>query len=120
MTRAKCPVARLESERLAAARIEEGIETRLRATPEGPGRIVLQRELAAAKAISAELLEEQLGALARSEHGVVLQLIARYRAIDAGDSAKAERIDKTVREGVALVALAIGAQLTAPEQTAAK
>ena len=66
--------------------VEDAAEKRLQATPEGPARIGLQMEIDAARALGRELLEEQLSEIAKSEHGVVLQLIQRYRAIDAGDT----------------------------------
>ena len=112
-SRPKCPVAELERQLLAAMHVEDAAEKRLQATPEGPDRIGLQMEVDAARTIARELLEEQLNAIARSEHGVVLQLIQRYRAIDAGDTATAERLERHIRKGVDTIELALGARLTA-------
>jgi hypothetical protein len=85
-SRPKCRVAELERQLLAAMHVEDAAEKRLQATPEGPDRIGLQMEVDAARALARELPEEQLNAIARSEHGVVLQMVQRYRAIDAGDT----------------------------------
>ena len=49
-------------------------------------------EAAAARTLARELLDQQLDVIARSEHGVILQMIQRYRAIDAGDTAIVERL----------------------------
>jgi hypothetical protein len=106
----KCPVGALECQRLAAARITEDIELRLLATPEGPGRQLLQMELAASKAIEGDLLEEMWATVAASEHGIVLQLISLYKAADEGDRATVERLDRHIREAVGVIARAIGAR----------
>jgi hypothetical protein len=109
----KCPVAELERQILAAMHVEDAAEKRLQATPEGPGRLGLQMEIAAAKALARELLDEQLNAIARSEHGVVLQMIQRYRALDAGDTTTAERLERHIRKAVDTIERALGARLTA-------
>jgi hypothetical protein len=115
MSRAKCPVAELERQILAAMHVEDAAERRLQATSEGPGRIGLQMEVDAARAIAADLLEEQLNAIARSEHGVVLQMVQRYRALDAGDTATADRLERQIRKGVDTIERALGARLTAQD-----
>jgi hypothetical protein len=92
MSRAKCPVAELERQRLAAMRVTEDAEQRLRATPEGQARCALQMEVDAGRELQRELLEESWSALAASEHGIVLQLISLYRATAEGDTATAERL----------------------------
>jgi hypothetical protein len=109
MTRPKCPIAELERQRLAAMRVTADAEQRLRATPEGPGRSILQMEVETGRAIERDLLEEQWSAVAASEHGIVLQLIALYKATDAGDTATVERLGRHIREAVAVIAHAIGA-----------
>ena len=115
MIRQKCPVAELERQRLAAARVTEDAEQRLRATPEGPGRQLLQTELDASKVIEGALLEEQWATVAASEHGVCLQLIGLYNAMDAGDTATVERLSRHIREAVDVIARAIGARSTAQD-----
>ncbi len=111
--RQKCPVATLERELLAVMHIEDAAERRLQATPEGPARIGLQMEIAAARALGRELLEEQLSEIAKSEHGVVLQLMQLYHARDAGDMDTADRLERHIRQGVDTIERAIGARLTA-------
>lgn len=111
MSRAKCPVAELERQRLAAMRVTEDAEQRLRATPEGQTRCVLQMEVDAGRELQRELLEESWRALAASEHGIVLQLIGLYKAADAGDTATVERLGPLIREAVDVIARAIGADL---------
>ncbi|MGB7973334.1 MAG: hypothetical protein WCF81_03060 [Roseiarcus sp.] len=113
VARQKCAVSELERQILAAMTVEDAAEKRLQATPEGPARIGAQMEVDAARTIARELLEEQLSAIARSEHGVVLQLIQRYRAIDAGDMDTADRLERHIRQGVDTIELALGARLTA-------
>jgi hypothetical protein len=115
MSRVGCPVGRLETQRLAAARVTEDIEQRLRAAPKGPARRVLQMELDAGRAVERDLLEEQWSTVAASEHGIVLQLISLYRAHDAGDTATVERLGRHIREAVDVIAGAIGARLTAQD-----
>jgi hypothetical protein len=115
MIRQKCPVAELERQRLAAARVTEDAEQRLRATPEGPGRRILRMELDAARAIERDLLEEQWSAVAASEHGVCLQLIGLYNAMDAGNTANVERLSRHIREAVDVIAGAIGVRPTAQD-----
>lgn len=114
MNRAKCPVAELERQILAAMHVEFVAETRLQSTPEGPGRRALQMEADAARALIRELIDEQLNAIARSEHGIILQMMQRYRAIDAGDTAAAARLEGHIRKGVDTIEMALGARLTAP------
>lgn len=106
---AKCPVAELERQLLAAMRVTEDAELRLRATPEEQRRSVLQMEVDAGRALTKELLEEQLNAIAQSEHGVVLQLIQRYVALDAGDTTTADRLERNIRQGVDTIERALGA-----------
>jgi hypothetical protein len=112
---AKCPVSELERQILAAMHVEDAAEKRLQATPEGPARIVLQMEVDAARALTKELLEEQLNAIAGSEHGVILQMIQRYRALDAGDTTTADRLERHIRQGVDTIERALGARLTAQD-----
>jgi hypothetical protein len=112
---AKCPVAELERQRLAAATVVEAAERQLRATPEGPRRGVLQMEAAAARALAQELLEEMWSAVAASEHGIILQLIGLYEATDAGDTATVERLGRHIREAVDTIARALSVRLTAQD-----
>ena len=111
--REKCPVAELERQILAVMHIEDAAEKRLRATPEGPARIGLRMEIDAARALGRELHEEQLSEIAKSEHGLFLQLVQRYRALADGDVDTAERLERQIHLGVDLVARALGARLTA-------
>lgn len=100
-SRAKCPVAELERQILAAMHIEDAAER--------AGNAI---EAAAARTLARELLDQQLDVIARSEHGVILQMIQRYRAIDAGDTATAERLERHIREAVDIIGRALGACLT--------
>ena len=71
-------------------------------------------EVDAARALIREsFIDEQLNAIARSEHGIILQMIQRYRAIDAGDMDTADRLERHIRQGVDTIELALGARLTA-------
>ena len=116
----RCPVAELERQLLAAMAVADAAEERLRATPE--------KDRPRYREDGTRRSQGDLGRTARGAAGrprsirarIFLQLVQRYRAIDAGDSAEADRLDAIIREGVEFVRLAIGAQLTAPEQTAAK
>jgi hypothetical protein len=117
-SRPKCPVAELERQLLAAMLVTEDAEHRLLATPAGQGRSVLQMEVDAGRALVRELLEDQYNAVAQSERGIILQLIARQKAIDAGDTATAERLGRHIREAVAVIELALAARLTAQDEQA--
>ena len=100
-SRAKCPVAELERQILAAMHIEDAAAR--------AGNAI---EAAAARTLARELLDQQLDVIAGSEHGVILQMIQRYRAIDVGDTAIVERLERHIREAVDIIERALGACLT--------